>query len=162
MQVVASDFPFDGFDVLRRADAFGAIVEFDDEVEGSTDRREELEGAVRIEHGAGGLHTDGILASKVSHLDTQTVSGDERLHEKVGETFRVVVMANRDFLKVAPLRQDCVGAVQHAVAIAGQLPVARRAAATGRGVQPRGQPVLLLKLLQPLAHAAFGGEGQAE
>ena len=52
MLVVALDFPFDGFDVLRRADASGAVVEFDDEVERSAagfDRPwclEELGGAI--------------------------------------------------------------------------------------------------------------------
>jgi hypothetical protein len=77
MQVVASQLALDGLDILRRADAFGAVVEFDDEVEGSGASREELEGTIREEYGTSGLDTDGVLASEVPDFDAECVRGDE-------------------------------------------------------------------------------------
>ncbi|TXT29655.1 MAG: hypothetical protein FD138_2390 [Planctomycetota bacterium] len=140
MQVVAAQLAFDGFDVLRRADAFGAVVEFDDEVEGSAIGREELEGAVGIEHRVGGFHADGILASEVTHLDAESVRGDERLHNKIGETLRVVMVTDPDLFKVTAIGQGRIGAMKQPEAIASQFPVVRRATVAGRGIRPRTNP----------------------
>ncbi len=140
MQVVTAQLAFDGLDVLGRADAFGAVVEFDDEVESPAVGREELEGAVGIEHGTGGFHADGILASKVTHFDAQPMCGDKRLHDKVGETHRVMVMADPDLFKVTAMRQSCFGAMKQPEAIACQFPVMRRAAVVGCRIRPRTNP----------------------
>lgn len=125
MQVVASEFAFDGFDVLRRTNSFGAVVEFDDEIERSAVGREKLEGTVGKEHRAAGFQADGILASEVTHFDAQPMCADKRLNDEISETHRVMVMADPDLFKVTAVGQSRFGAMKQPEAIACQFPVMR-------------------------------------
>ncbi len=100
--IVGAELAFDGLHIVPRADAFGAVIEFEHVVERAAIGGDELEAAIG-EHGAA---VDGepnaVFAGEVSQRDPVSMTANGDVNDHLSQGVGMVVMAMADFFEVTP------------------------------------------------------------
>ncbi len=160
VQIVQSQFPLQALDILLRLNAFGAIVQLDEELERLAVAAKKLECRIGVEGLALNVEPQGLVGVVVGELAPGTPGSHVGVNHEVGKKARVRLRSMRNDCEEGPRRQRGIS-VKQAEAGASQLVVQNRSLA-GRGVGPRTHPAGVAKGLEPLAEISLAGKGHGE
>ena len=155
MKIVTSQLALNGFHILLRLHAFGAVVQFHHKVERPAMGSGQLKRTVGIDGESTRLQLDRIVPSEMSDGDPVLIPR----HKQMGNGFRqmkcVIVMAVTDFFEVSAPRQSCVGTVQQPVSLASQFVILRSSPAGHNRIRPRFQQAGICQLSQSATQIVF-------
>lgn len=123
--VVELDSSLPAIGVSLRSHRFRRIIDFDDEVVRVTSGHNQPECTVREQGFVADGKPNSVLSAEVRHSNVMSVRADDRVDDEIGETPRVVLVQDADFVEISLRRWLFVASVQDAVAGERQLVIGR-------------------------------------
>lgn len=104
MKIVSPQLALNGFHILLRLHAFGAVVQFHHKVERSAISSDQLKRTVWIDGESTGLQLYRIFPSEMSDGNPPLMPRHDQMHNCLGQIIRMIVMPVADFFEVTSSR----------------------------------------------------------
>lgn len=111
VNIVTTQFAFDGLDIPLSTHTLGSVVQLNDEVERPSVAENKVKCAVWVHRESTSLQLDAILTSELFDGDAFTVPGVRQLYQRLCQRMLVVMMTMTDFFEVAAIRKSGIRAV---------------------------------------------------